>query len=62
MPIILVIIQVIVNAFGLFGTESIDFLMLIFYILFALAGVVISMLLHFAFGKREKEGSGENER
>lgn len=61
-PIILVIIQVIVNAFGLFGTESIDFLMLIFYILFALAGVVISMLLHFAFGKREKEGSGENER
>ncbi|MBD5128569.1 MAG: zf-HC2 domain-containing protein [Ruminococcaceae bacterium] len=68
-PIILVIVGFITNAMGflqLDGVEHLDILSLIswifIYALFALAGVVIAMLLHFAFGKTKKEGSGENER
>lgn len=68
-PIILVIVSFITNAMGflnLDGVEYLDILSLIswifIYTLFALAGVIIAMLLHFAFGKTKKEGSAENER
>lgn len=58
-PIIVVIMQVIITLFGLVkGEWNIDFLMLIIYILLALAGVIAALLLHYAFGKNTK-GIGE---
>lgn len=67
-PIILLIVSLITNALGFFnfdGVEVLDLMTLIpwiiIYTLFALAGIIIAMLLHFAFGKVNKEGSGENE-
>lgn len=69
LPIVLIIVSVITNTLGFFnfdGAEVLDIMTLIswiiIYTLFALAGIIIAMLLHFAFGKTNKEGSVENER
>lgn len=61
-PVILLIINVILNVLGVYGgvedlgfTETMAFTLI--YLPFALAGIVIAMLLHFAFGKWSKEKS-----
>lgn len=63
-PVLLLIINVIANGLGLFA-ERLDALSVInwtfIYSLFALAGIVISMLLHFAFGGKNNERSGKYE-
>ncbi|MDE6030297.1 MAG: zf-HC2 domain-containing protein [Oscillospiraceae bacterium] len=66
-PVILLILNMIINALGFFGdTYRLDFSELvswtIIYSLFALAGIVIAMLLHYAFGKAKPERSDKNER
>ena len=68
LPIVLIIVSAVTNALGFFnfdGMEVLDIMTLIpwiiIYTLFALAGIIIAMLLHFAFGKTKKERSGENE-
>lgn len=67
-PVILLIVGIFTNALGFFnfdGAEVLDLMSLILWIiiyaLFALSGIIIAMLLRFAFGKVRKEGSGENE-
>lgn len=70
LPIVLIIVSVITNTLGFFNFDDagvLDIIMtlilwIIIYTLFALAGIIIAMLLHFAFGKVKKEGSAENER
>lgn len=65
-PIILLIFQTIAGVFGFFGeTEPFDYRSVLswafIYSLFALAGIIIAMLLRFAFGKHNFERSGKNE-
>lgn len=65
-PVVLLIINALTNALGLFkDAERLDILSLLswtfIYSLFALAGIIIAMLLRFAFGKEKSERSGENE-
>lgn len=62
LPIVLVIVSFIGNALGFItvdGVQHIDILTLIpwiiIYILFAFAGMIIALLLHFAFGKTKSE-------
>ncbi|MCM1167821.1 MAG: zf-HC2 domain-containing protein [Lachnospiraceae bacterium] len=62
-PVIVLIMQVLITVLGLLGGgDGAEFLMVIFYILFALAGIAAAMLLHYAFGRAKSERSGENER
>jgi len=59
-PMLVTLIQVVITVFKLFNSDgSADFLMLIIYILFALAGIIIAMLIHYAFGRKNSERSGE---
>ena len=64
-PILLLVINVIANGLGLFA-ERLDVLSIIIwtfiYSLFALAGIVITMLLRFAFGGKNNKGSDKYER
>lgn len=62
LPIVLVIVSFLGNALGFItvdGVKHIDILSLIpwivIYMLFALAGMIIALLLHFAFGKRNSD-------
>ncbi len=62
-PIILFILNIIINALGVYG-EPMPILSelaawTIIYSLFALMGIIIAMLLHFAFGKAKAERSGK---
>lgn len=63
-PALLLIINVIANGLGLFA-ERLDVLSIIawtfLYSLFAFSGIVISLLLHFAFGGKSNERSGRYE-
>lgn len=69
MPGILLVIHIIINEVGLVKSgEWLEFVtllpMTLIYYLFALAGIIIAMLLHFAFGKksdRNLNGGGNNE-
>ena len=60
-PVILLIMNVIINALGIYSDSRLMFSELIswtiIYSLFALAGIIIAMLLHFAFGKAKVERS-----
>ena len=59
-PILLIIVQLIINGFGLLGSsQSIDFASPLIYSIFALAGIFVVMLLRYAFGKTKTERSGE---
>ena len=59
-PILLIIVQLIINGFGLLGnSQSIDFASPLIYSIFALAGIFVVMLLRYAFGKAKPERSGE---
>lgn len=63
-PVILLIVQVIINALGLLKTvERLDFLELLTWVficsLFALAGIITAMLFGFSFGKRKSEENGK---
>lgn len=60
-PVILLVINVILNIIGYYGrVEELGFIetmgYTIIYLPFALAGIVIAMLLHFAFGKKPEGG------
>ncbi|MDE6726738.1 MAG: zf-HC2 domain-containing protein [Oscillospiraceae bacterium] len=63
-PVLLLIINIIANGLGLF-VERLDALSVIswtfIYSLFALAGIVISILLHFAFGGKNNGRSDKYE-
>lgn len=65
-PIILLAMNVITNALGLFSAERLGFSELmtwtIIYILFIIAGVVIATLFRFAFGKHSSGKENKNER
>ena len=59
-PILLIIVQLIINGFGLLGSsQHIDLLSPLIYSIFALAGILVVMLLRYAFGKIRPERSGE---
>lgn len=61
-PILLMIVQAVINGFGLLGSpHRIDFLSPLIYSIFALSGTIIVMLLRYAFGKTkpDSERSGE---
>lgn len=59
-PILLIIVQAVINGFGLLGSpHRIDFLSPLIYSAFALSGTIIVMLLRYAFGKTRPERSGE---
>lgn len=64
-PVILFVSSLIISAFGLIREAQVDFVSMVLfsliYSLFALSGIVISMLLHFAFGGKKTERSAENE-
>ncbi len=60
-PALLVVLSILTNAVGLYGeSEQFDILMslswALIYIMFALAGIIIAMLLHFVFKKFDKKG------
>ncbi len=66
-PAALTVVSLIVNALGYFSfgveeraniLEVLSWVMI--YALFAVAGIIIAMLLHFAFGKKEGSGNDEN--
>lgn len=63
-PVILVILNVILNILGVYNTAELGFAetmaYTIIYLPFVLAGIVIAVLLHFAFGKKP-EGGRKNE-
>lgn len=67
LPVILFVSCLMVNAVCFFvrGQEDLDLVSLLLftfiYSLFALGGIIIAMLLHFAFGGIKKERSAENE-
>lgn len=65
-PVILLVMNIITNALGLFSAERLGFseLMMwtIIYILFIAAGIVIAMLFRFAFGKHYSGKESKNER
>lgn len=59
-PILLIIVQLIINGFGLLGSsQNIDFLSPLIYSIFALAGIFVVMLLRYAFAKTKTERSDE---
>lgn len=67
-PAALTVVSFIVNALGYFSLgveeranilEVLSWAMMI-YAPFAIAGIIIAMLLHFAFGKKEGSGDDEN--
>lgn len=66
LPIILLVMNIITNALGVFGAERLGFLELLnwtlIYILFILAGIVVAMLFRFAFGKHSSGKENTNER
>lgn len=60
-PVVLLVLSILTNAIGLFGdSEPFDILMslswALIYSLFAVAGIIIAMLLHFIFKKFDKKG------
>lgn len=62
MPIVLIIVSFLGNALGFITADGVQrmevtelIMWIVIYLLFALAGMIIALLLHFAFGKTKSE-------